>query len=187
MFLTLAVQGLIDVYFVDESGFSLTPYIPYRYQKKGEQMEIKSVRTKVMNVLGFLNPITQRLITYPLAEKTTMNSEVFIEFMNDFVSQLTGPTVVILDNASWHKSKATRALFSTWREQGLYIYFLPPGCPHLNLIETLWRKIKYEWLFNRDFYSKATMEKKLKYIFKNYGAEYSIEFSMDVFNLKSNK
>jgi transposase len=30
--------------------------------------------------------------------------------------------------------------------QGLYLLFLPPYCPELNLIEILWRKIKYEWL-----------------------------------------
>lgn len=177
---------MIDIYFVDESGFSLEPYIPYRYQKKGEQMEIKSVKTKVMNVLAFLNPITHRLITYPLEEKTTMNSEVFIRFMNDFAANLTRQTVIILDNASWHKSNATKAMFSVWQEQGLYIYFLPPRCPHLNLIETLWRKIKYEWLCNRDFHSKQTMEKKLKHIFKNYGEEFKIEFSMNIFNVKSN-
>ena len=186
LFLNLAIQGLINVYFVDESGFSLQPYIPYRYQKKGQQMEIKSVKTRVMNVLGFLNPLTQRLITYPLEEGTTMNSEIFIKFISDFAAKLTLPTVLILDNASWHKSKETKAMFSTWQKQGLFIYFLPPRCPHLNLIETLWRKIKYEWLFNRDFYSKATMEKKLKHIFKNYGSEYKLEFSFNIFNVKIN-
>jgi len=149
-------------------------------------MEIKSVKTKVMNVLGFLNPITHKLVTYPLEEKTTMNSEVFIKLMNDFAAKLTRQTVVILDNASWHKSEQTKTMFSTWQKQGLYIYFLPPRCPHLNLIETLWRKIKYEWLFNRDFYSKTTMEKKLRYIFKNFGSEYKIEFSMNIFNVKTN-
>lgn len=140
-----------------------------------------------MNVLGFLNIKTQQLVTYSLPEKARMNSGVFIEFMNDFASRLTQQTVLILDNASWHKSKVTKAMFSTWQEQGLYIYFLPPRCPHLNLIETLWRKIKYEWLSNRDFHSKKTMEKKLKNIFKNYGKEYKIDFSMDIFNVKSNK
>jgi len=180
----LANQGVIDIFFGDESGFSLSPYLPYRYQKKGTQIGIASVKTKVLNVLGFLNPISHRLMTYPLADDTNMNSEVFIEIMNDFVAKLTKPTVLILDNASWHKSHLTRSMFAIWEKQGLYIYFLPPMCPHLNLIETLWRKIKYEWLCTADYYSKNTMRKKLKYIFKNYGAEFNIEFSMNIFNVK---
>ena len=132
-------------------------------------------------MLGFLNPITSQLITYNLPDGQKMSSEIFIEFMNDFVSKIVRPTTIILDNASWHKSKLTKAMFTQWENQGLTIYFLPPRCPHLNLIETLWRKVKYEWLFIADFRSKKTMLKKLKHIFKNYGSEYCIEFSMNIF------
>ena len=34
-----------------------------------------------------------------------------------------------------------------WRtESDLFLFFLPTYSPKLNLIEILWRKIKYEWL-----------------------------------------
>ena len=115
-----------------------------------------------------------------------MNSENFIQFMNDFVSKITRPTTIILDNASFHKSKATKAMFEEWEKQGLTILFLPPRCPHLNLIETLWRKVKYEWIRTADFYSEKTMIKKLKYIFQNYGNNYKINFSMNIFNVEIN-
>lgn len=32
------------------------------------------------------------------------------------------------------------------KQQGHYLLILPPDCPELNLIEILWRKIKYEGL-----------------------------------------
>jgi transposase len=184
--LFLASQGLSDVFFCDESGFSLSPYVPYRYQKKGAQLAIPSTKKKVINVLGFLNPVTSQLMTYKLPNGMKMNSEIFIEFMNDFAIRITRPTTIILDNASWHKSKMTKAMFSAWENKGLTIFFLPPRCPHLNLIETLWRKIKYEWLFVADFYSDKTMLKKLNHIFKNYGSEFCIEFSMNIFKTKFN-
>lgn len=182
--LFLANQGVSDVFFCDESGFSLQPYIPYSYQKKGTQLAIPSSKKKVVNVLGFLNPITSQLVTYKLPDKVNMNSEIFIEFMNDFITKITRPTTIILDNASWHKSNMTKAMFSEWEEKGLTIYFLPPRCPHLNLIETFWRKIKYEWLFIADFHSKKTMLKKLNHIFKNYGSDFCIEFSMNIFKTR---
>lgn len=139
-----------------------------------------------MNVLGFLNPISQRLITYKLSEAENMNSENFSKFMNDFASQVQQMTFVILDNASWHKSELTKSMFTQWQNKGLFLFFLPPRCPHLNLIETLWRKIKYEWLHTADYFSKKTLGKKLISIFKNYGNDFCIDFSMNIFKRKFN-
>jgi transposase len=31
-------------------------------------------------------------------------------------------------------------------EQDVLIYFLPPDFPELNLIEILWKRIKYQWI-----------------------------------------
>ncbi len=177
----LASQGLITVFFCDESGFSLRPFVPYGWQPKGEQWSIPSVRKKVANVLGFLNPLTNQLVTYQLPEDAYMNSAIFIQYINDFLLKITGPTVLILDNASWHKSELTRSKFEEWEKQGLYILFLPPRSPHFNKIETLWRKIKYEWFCMNDYRSENTLRKKLKTIFQQYGKQYNIKFSMNIF------
>lgn len=115
-------------------------------------------------------------MTYNLPEKTNMNSELFIKYVNDFVSKLVQKTILIIDNASWHKSELTKSMFEQWEGKGLYILFLPPRSPHLNKIETLWRKIKYEWLTIRDYRSKNTLTKKIKTIFKKFGSEYDINF-----------
>ena len=134
-------------------------------------------------VLGFLNPITDHLVTYSLGEKEKMDSAAFCKFMDDFSLQNDDLKVVILDNASYHKSAFTRAHFEQWQNRGLFLFFLPTGCPHLNLIETLWRKMKYEWLSVKDYYSDKTLKKKVRQILKSYGDdEYNIEFSMNIFN-----
>ena len=51
-----------------------------------------------------------------------------------------------VDNAPIHKSKKFIANITCWREQDLYIYFLPPYSPELNKIEIRWRFIKYQWI-----------------------------------------
>jgi len=47
--------GEVDVYYFDESGFSLTPEVPYAWQAVGETIEIPSRRSTRLNVLGFIN------------------------------------------------------------------------------------------------------------------------------------
>lgn len=175
----LAKEGFIDLFYVDESGFSLTPNISYAWMPIGVQWVVKSIKKKVMNVLGFLNPYNNHLKVYSLPEKTYMDSTLFIKFIDDFVTDINKETVLILDRAPWHTSELTLSKIPEWEEQGLHLIFLPAYCPHYNLIETLWRKMKYEWIKIKDYRSVSSLKKKLKQIFKEYGDSYNIEFSMN--------
>lgn len=67
------------------------------------------------------------------------------------VSQIEKETVIVLDRAPWHTSEKTLSMISEWEDKGLFIVFLPAYSPHYNLIETLWRKIKHEWLNIKDY------------------------------------
>lgn len=175
------VNDLIDVYFVDESGFSLTPNVSYAWQPIGEQWGIPSDRDKVMNVLGLLDVRNDHLLTYPLPDGAYMNSDLFIHYMDDFAQKISRETALIVDRAPWHTSWATLHKLEEWEKQGLHLFFLPPYSPHLNLIETLWRMIKNRWLKIKDYRSKNTLKKKLIEIFSFYGKDYNIDFSMNIF------
>lgn len=172
-------QGLVDLYFVDECGFSLTPNIARAWSPIGVQWSIKSIKKQVMNVLGFLNPKNDDLKIYPLPENTYMNSEIFIKFVEDFITKISKETVLVLDRAPWHTSALTLSKIPEWEERGLYIVFLPAYSPHYNLIETFWRRIKYGWLKIKDYRSKTALKRKLKTIFQEYGNQYNIKFSMN--------
>ena len=50
-----ASQGILDLYYFDESGFCLTPYLPYAWQEKGQTIQLASRPSKRLNVLGFLS------------------------------------------------------------------------------------------------------------------------------------
>lgn len=160
-------------------GFSLTPNISYAWSPIGVQWGIKSVKKIVMNALGFLNPYNDQLSVYPLAENVYMNSKLFIKYVNHFVTGIKKETVLVLDRASWHTSELTLSQISRWEEEGLHIVFLPAYSPHYNLIETLWRKVKYEWIKMDDYHSVSTLKEKLKQIFEEFGNLYNIDFSMD--------
>jgi transposase len=40
---------------------------------------------------------------------------------------------------------------AAWEQRGLFLLYLPRYSPHLNIVETLWRKLKYEWLSPKDY------------------------------------
>jgi hypothetical protein len=65
LLLTLWVCGYIDLYFCDESGFTLQPYIPYAWQKKRANHPSVRDRNKRhrLNVLGFMS-LDNRLHVY---------------------------------------------------------------------------------------------------------------------------
>jgi transposase len=177
----LAQHQLINLYFADESGFSLTPYVPYGWQPVGKQCGIPTKKEHIANVLGFLNPLNNQLITYTARKKEKIDSHFMVSRINDMAQSIEKETVVVLDNAPWHRSKRFMENIDSWQEQGLFIFHLPTYSPHLNLIETLWRKVKYEWIRPKDYNSKTALNKRLKEIFTTYGEQFKINFSLNIY------
>jgi len=168
-----AKQPLLQVVFADESGFSLTPSVPYGWQAPGERYCLPSQRSPCQSIFGLLSQHNE-LWTY-WAEKT-ITSEFVIDSLNDFVGQSKKITLLVMDNARIHPSKAFQACLSQWQEKGLFIFYLPAYSPHLNRIERLWQKIKYEWLKAADYATTQTLHKAIKYIFEQFGQQFNIIF-----------
>jgi len=78
------------------------------------------------------------------------------DWLDQFSHGITKPTVIVLDNAPVHQGEFKKRR-AAWEAKGLYIFFLPAYSPHLNLAETLWRKLKYEWLQAGDYADKETL------------------------------
>ncbi len=166
-------QGIIDLRYFDESGFCLVPYIPYAWQEHGETIAIESGQSKRLNVLGFMNKRNE-LEAYTF--DCSIDSEVVIHCFDHFCKTIQGPTVVVVDNASIHTSGAFQEEIPKWEKQGLLIFYLPEYSPELNLIEILWRFMKYEWI---EFWAYANFASLIQYVegvIKNFGAKYKINF-----------
>ncbi len=46
--------GIIDLYYLDQAGFSLVPCVPYEWQPVGETLTIPSSHSLSLNVLGIM-------------------------------------------------------------------------------------------------------------------------------------
>jgi transposase len=169
----------IDIAFFDESGFSLTPSIPYRWQEKGKTAAINCERSKTINTLGFLSPDC-KLTAYTV--NGTVNSNVVIKCFEEYFEQTKGdkPMIVIADNAPTHKSKGFMEKVELWAKKDCYLFFLPPYSPELNIIEILWRFIKYEWLEVCAYQNFEKLEEALCKVLDAVGTKHLINFFSNI-------
>lgn len=90
---------------------------------------------------------------------------------------LEKPTVLVLDNAGVHRSKAVQEKRSGWKRAGLRLLFLPPYSPHLNAIEALWRHVKYRWLPVEAYQHFERLCKSVVDVLDHVGTRYRITFA----------
>jgi transposase len=76
-----------------------------------------------------------------------------------------------------HTSKIIRERIEFWQQRGLFIFFLPPYSPELNLAETLWRKLKKEWLKPDEYLEKDKLFYAANRCLANVGKQLNINFS----------
>jgi transposase len=166
-------EGIIDLRYFDASGFCLIPYVPYAWQEKGETLSIESGHSKRLNVLGFMNK-SNDLDAYCF--ECSVTSEVVIGCFDDFCEHLQVPTVTIVDNASIHRSEAFQNKVPEWETKGLSIFYLPEYSPELNLIEILWRFMKYEWIEFSAYNSWNDLVNYVDGVIKDFGGKHKINF-----------
>lgn len=169
----LQEQGFLQLYYYDESGFSLTSALPYAWQQQGKTIEIPAAKGKRIHVAGLING--QADFHYQ-THTGPMGSKEVIGLLDSFCEKIQQKTVVVLDNAPTHRSKAFMEKLNYWQEQDLFIFFLPPYSPELNKIEMLWKKIKYQWLDFNAYMDWNNLQQQLSQILNNIGQKYIINF-----------
>ena len=98
-----------------------------------------------MNVTGLVLPRTGEFYALEFSHSDTEIFQIFLDHANQDISFERPRNLLILDNASWHKSKSL-----DWGK--FEPVFLPPYSPDLNPIERLWLIMKAQWFAG--FYAK---------------------------------
>lgn len=99
----LDLIGYIDLYFGDASHFSIVPNIPYAWQTKENPILLPSTRSKSLSVLGLMKSCGSRLFHRTFQQ--SINSEIMINFLDEFSQQTNKKTIIVLDNTPIHRSK----------------------------------------------------------------------------------
>lgn len=124
-------QGKAFVY-IDESGFAPTVTRRYAYAPKGQRVAglISGQRRPRTSLLAARLGHT---LQAPLLFEGTCTTALFNAWLaTELCPRLHEQHVVVMDNASIHKSAHTRTLITT---TGATLLFLPPYSPDLNPIE----------------------------------------------------
>ena len=127
-------------------GFSLAlkPIKTWTPKGSGIQFEIPSRQGSAgrLNLIGALDFAANTLFYRTLEGSCDAKKcEAFLDGLADQADP-EGLTVVVLDNARFHKAKNIKAKKRIWQEKGVFLRYLPPYSPQLNPIETLWRVLK---------------------------------------------
>ncbi len=167
-----------EVWYFDEAGFSLTPSVPYAWQKIGERIELESRgnQGKRQNVLGFVRWDGGDF--YCAAFEGRIDNHVVAGCFRHFAADKKSakPKLIVLDNAPAHRGGEFEEELEELEKLGVSVMFLPSYSPELNLIELLWRKIKYEWLPLDIYGNYQTMCDELFEVLKGIGSKYRITF-----------
>ncbi len=125
--------------YLDESGINQYLHRAYARSSRGKKVfgEISGKRFARQSVISAL--FGGKFLS-PMCFEGTCDTSLFNTWLRQvLIPNLTPGQVLILDNASFHKSAESQKLIEA---AGCEILFLPPYSPDLNPIEKYWANMK---------------------------------------------
>jgi len=145
-----ATEALV---FQDEMEIHRHPTLTRMWGPVGRQPEVPAPGQNEKRVVyGGVDYQTDQIISTVAETKSGQN---FLLFLSVLITAYAGRKIrLVCDNARFHRTRAVRYWLDMHRDR-LEIFWLPPYCPSLNLIERLWGHLKRTVLANVLF---ATMD-----------------------------
>lgn len=148
-----AATGEIDLKYLDESGFCMWSEPSYTYYQRGEQkcQEQTKRRGRRLSIIGLFEPLISFVYGLVIGG---VNCKSYIQMMEreaQEAEKLGRMRVIVQDNGPIHKCHEVQKLWSKWKSQGLYIFFLPKYCSEMNPIELEWQHLKQDELSGQMF------------------------------------
>ena len=135
----LEKKGDRPVIFIDECGIKNTLKNEYGRAPRGVAVvdEVKGRATEKLNLIAGL---LDHEVIAPLTYDCNTNTKVFNTWLKEcLIPILPHNSIIVLDNARFHKAEETKRLVEAYGHQ---LLFLPPYSPDLNPIEKYWAVIK---------------------------------------------
>ena len=127
--------------FLDQAGFSLMLSLCYTWFKRGSGQQFR-IPTRWgsqgrINLIGTLSLFGDREQLEVRELEGACDQVQVVAFLESLATacQPERITVVVLDNAGFHKGGLVKAQREAWEARGLFLRYLPPYCPELNAIE----------------------------------------------------
>jgi transposase len=82
-----------------------------------------------------------------------------------------------LENAKPHTAARIKERLAIWQSRGWHLFYLPVYSPHLNLAETIWRKLTNEWFKPKEYLTKEELFYSVSRAFAVIGNNLKIRFA----------
>ncbi|WP_421522867.1 IS630 family transposase [Neisseria yangbaofengii] len=126
------------IVWLDESGFRASVHRPYGYAPKGRRC-IDTHDWQGRNQTNAIGALYDNQLFAVGLFDCSINSKIFDTWIEQLlIPQLPPESVVVMDNAAFHKGKAEALL----KEMGHTVLWMPPYSPDLNPIEKKWAWLK---------------------------------------------
>lgn len=173
----LSVNNHIELYFADESHVCTQGYVPYGWQFREEKVYIPSQKAKRLNIFGMIDRNNHY---HGFSTTENIDADKFVAFIDDISLRVVKKTFIVLDNSSVHCNKKVKECRAIWERRGLFLFFLPPYSPHLNIAETLWRILKTKWLRPQDYANTDSLFYAVNRALASLGKGLAINFNHNV-------
>lgn len=182
-----------QVWFWDESGFSLRVIRRKQWGKEGKRKKLSGKRSKGrVNLMGGLRYSDRKSQCYEIEQGNSKSFYANLVKLNEFIRQewiekgniasefleKSPRILIVLDNASYHKKQLVINQLAK-DCPNLELCFLPPYSPDYNLIELVWHSCK-EFIAHRLFKSVDELRDLLDRLI-NQG-ELEIKWQRDIKN-----
>ena len=128
-----------NIVYIDETGFEEYYTRTYGYSRRGQKIIGKVYGRKIFRTNLVAGLANGRIIAERLYRENT-SCVLFEEwFKNELLPQVKKKSVIVLDNATFHRKAVLRELAKTRK---CHMLFLPPYSPDLNPIEKKWSNTK---------------------------------------------
>ena len=135
----------MSLVYIDESGMEMNICKERGWGFKGKILRAKK-SGKYYERTNIISGLSDNKSIAPFVFNGSCNTELFENWVERFlIKELKPGQVVIMDNATFHKSQRTKDLIES---ADCSIIFLPPYCPDLNPIEKFWANMK-RWIKSR--------------------------------------
>ncbi len=164
----------LQVWFWDESGFSLRVIRRKSWRKKGKKKKVAGQRRRGrVNVMGAVRFHDKKRLCYFVKKGDSQTFYEQLEQLNEAVKKEwveqgnqeeefteKGPKIlIVLDNASFHKKQETRQKIKD-NFPNIFLEFLPEYSPDYNLAELVWHSAS-EYIAHRLFHSVEELQNLL--------------------------
>jgi len=125
--------------YVDESGMNDNDFYPYAYSFVGQRY-YEAHPGHYKKRISMIGGLCENKFQAPFMFEGHCNTVVFELYVEKIlIPSITSGMVVVIDNASFHKSQKIKQLIES---AGCQLVYLPAYSPDLNPIEHWWHKIK---------------------------------------------